>query len=879
MDSGTGAAVPGARRPAAGEDGGAPFLEMRVHGVSNTPPADLLGMPKVRPADDVPVVVAGDARTGFYRAPSPDARDAGVTVEVYSWGQLTSGMRAVKDIQRALWTLLLPFMLGNLAFHARPDIPADPKDETPLSRSGVSAFLVRLLCLSLTVFVVLGTAGVGVDLFAWQCVDRECLGQIPGPWEFLDTGWWHVGGRALVVGLLAPFLILGVIGLLTWRSYHYEAVVPTRRPDPDAPRPTHPMADPYYWSGEGQVRRLSVVHLTAGAAAAIVVPVAAVNVLDKPDGARGWAALAVIAGVAAVLALAVIALALPYVTRRGGDPTIGRYGWTMVFLAAATVVAGVLFLLLPEGGPNLAAMRPPDGCAEDATIAGCGTDRSLPGYDWIVAWFATGQFLLILAIAGVSRAGRRTLWVPALGAVLVFAGNLWSDGRTWGDNPRWGIPAAPPELHTYHFAAPIMLVVAVVTLCWPASDAVRAMADHKRGARLAWGGRGPAILAGLGWALALGYTAGLHYWVTDRLNRGATPTGQSSISPPVTMMWTGLAIMVALTFMLIGGVVTYRAFRRLRDTYLYAVDPDLSPHELRRARDVTTFQAVHDLVGMKVLRIVGWLAVSGLLCAVAGTSAVMSNRRPVDTDPQGAELILKAVVDVGDRLATLLPVLIAALGALVYRSDNVRRWVGVIWDVGVFWPRAAHPLGPPSYAETAVPQIQTRTRGLLFPTDPASAHPDRVVLAGHSQGSVILAAAILQMGEDVRRRVYLFTFGCQLTRLYGRVFPAHFGPARIRELSKALRVEADPRWTNFHRRTDPIGWQVDADQREIRVSDPTALRPNNGEVLDPPIRNHSGYPDAGEYRTERERVLSALVPEPPGAALPPDAVLAPHAVG
>jgi hypothetical protein len=135
------------------------------------------------------------------------------------------------------------------------------------------------------------------------------------------------------------------------------------------------------------------------------------------------------------------------------------------------------------------------------------------------------------------------------------------------------------------------------------------------------------------------------------------------------------------------------------------------------------------------------------------------------------------------------------------------------------------------------------------------------------------------MGEDVRKRVYLFTFGCQLTRLYGRVFPAHFGPARIRELSRALRVEADPRWTNFHRRTDPIGWQVDADQHEIRVSDPTALRPDNGEVVDPPIRNHSGYPDAGEYRTERERVLSAPVPEPPGAAPPPDAVLVPNAVG
>ena len=53
----------------------------------------------------------------------------------------------------------------------------------------------------------------------------------------------------------------------------------------------------------------------------------------------------------------------------------------------------------------------------------------------------------------------------------------------------------------------------------------------------------------------------------------------------------------------------------------------------------------------------------------------------------------------------------AGLGLLVYRNDTVRRSVGVLWDIGTFWPRAAHRLAPPSYAERAVPELQTRVAG------------------------------------------------------------------------------------------------------------------------------------------------------------------------
>src|SRR6476661_1654603 len=104
-------------------------LELRVHGVSNTPPADVLGLrPEPGDAGPQPWLVAGDSTTGFYRSTAPPPDEA-VTVEAYSWGQLTSGARTAKDVERALWTLLLPFTLANLALHARPEIPADPQRE------------------------------------------------------------------------------------------------------------------------------------------------------------------------------------------------------------------------------------------------------------------------------------------------------------------------------------------------------------------------------------------------------------------------------------------------------------------------------------------------------------------------------------------------------------------------------------------------------------------------------------------------------------------------------------------------------------------------------------------------------------------------------
>ncbi|NLU76940.1 hypothetical protein HCA58_00730 [Micromonospora sp. HNM0581] len=870
---------------------GGRILELRVHGVSNTPPAETLGL-TAEPGDEPPQprLVAGGPVTGFYRLPNAAPRDP-IVVEAYSWGQLTSGARTARDIERALWTLLLPFTLANVALHARPGIPADPKTERLASRSGVAAWLIRLFCLTLTGTPVLAMTGVGIDLIGWQCVDEACLSRIPGPWGFLANAWWQQGGRALAVGLTVPLAMIAVLGLVTWRTYQYEAVMPAdpttnpaarRTPPPadvdvplgqpmqdpspatePAPEPlANPLQDPTFWWGEGQLRRAAVLHLCIGTVVAAAVPLGTVSVLDPPHGARAAVTWSAVAAFTAVVAITLVAIGRPFLSRRDGATPLGRWSIAVIVLTGIGLTGTFVVLLLPDttAGVTFVDLRPPVGCEQDPTQPGCLTDRSLPGFDRVVAWLGTGQLLLLIAIGATARSGRRGGATSAVAALLIVPGAAWCHG--------W-LPAAPPApIALWQLVLPL-LALASIGLLLPRTRPTKIKQPLEPHTDLAWHGRAPAVIAGFGWLLCLAYSTGVLYWVTNLLNDGDATGERPLVVPPTPVTWAGLAFAAALLILALIGVravVLFHLLRRREYAQLAARSDQLSAHDLRRARDVSSHQALHRLVGEHALRLTGWYASALAVLAIVACAAVLAWPLPANTTTGGAVVVMNSVADLGDALLGWLPVAVAAVGMLVYRKNTIRRSVGVVWDVGTFWPRAAHPLAPPSYAERAVPELLTRSAGLIALAEHDPRRVDGIILSGHSQGTVICTAVILQMPNRWRHRIWFFSYGCQLTRLYGRVFPAYFGPDRLPVLAEALaRPGGGTRWTNFWRDTDPLGWPVTAGERDIAVIDPEALHPSDGEIADPPIRSHSGYPDAAEFQRERSRVawlLRRAVPSP-----------------
>jgi hypothetical protein len=164
-----------------------------------------------------------------------------------------------------------------------------------------------------------------------------------------------------------------------------------------------------------------------------------------------------------------------------------------------------------------------------------------------------------------------------------------------------------------------------------------------------------------------------------------------------------------------------------------------------------------------------------------------------------------------------------------WRNLGARRHIGVVWDISTFWPRAYHPLAPPSYAERAVPELQLRLRRLHD-------SGERVVIAAHSQGTIIAAAALVQShARKADDLVALVTFGSPLTTLYGWAFPAYFNQEVLHQLTPLGGTEVTRlyAWRNTYSPTDYIGRDIATGQpaepvkrKATRPRDPVVhLRP------------------------------------------------------
>jgi len=196
---------------------------------------------------------------------------------------------------------------------------------------------------------------------------------------------------------------------------------------------------------------------------------------------------------------------------------------------------------------------------------------------------------------------------------------------------------------------------------------------------------------------------------------------------------------------------------------------------------------------------------------------------------------LASVVNEGlaSSILTALPIVCVIFLQRAIRQPTTRRTVGAIWDVTTFWPRAFHPLAPPSYAERAVPELIIRVRGLLN-------RGHRVILLGHSQGAVLVAAVAAQLAsltESARNRLSVITYGNPIAPLYMRWFPVYMNEHAIAAAQAAHAGERGLRWINFFRRTDPIGRELFT-QRTGSPPITTDPRATDYWLADPPIDHH-----------------------------------------
>ncbi|MGW1358998.1 hypothetical protein ACWCQP_16430 [Streptomyces chartreusis] len=764
-----------ADRGTSAASGGA-ALELLVHGVGGTTPQEMLDDPRT-------VRITGDNTAAvFRRADDVDAEDRPddqreqPVPEAYVWCNLTSGNSA-----RALWLLLLPFMVVNLAHWMRPAT----RDRTRTVR--LYGLLVRLAGLTLTVLLVAAACEVALDLAAWQCAGTRACAERHSWLGFLsptvsDGGWWSDPGRRLALAAVVPAGLTGLLWYLSRRTWSaYESQQPmTREAEPDEESGGTSLGRPGFWYGRRLVARLRAAHTAAG-----LLTVAA----------------------------AVASAAARFDRRPGGPALLDTLGWAL----DAAIVA----------------------CAAAAVWVVCRRGRSENRLDRELDEHLVRRLplaaLVLLTLALVYAGWDRPGWT--------------STGRLPGD-PTFGAIA--------FFQGLLVIVLAVV-----AHVLHRTQPDPRAAMR---GLGGPAV-AMLACALGGVMSGGVAQRVADWLDG----TGASIVGPPVLLTWQASVIppLLVLLLLLCGGL-GWRAWR-LRRTELGNVEVDYvgEPRDTARTRRIATTRAMATLTDRAPLVVAVTSTATLLLGAGALVGALTTDKTPSEA-AGGTYAFVHGGAETAQALGSWLIgfgfILFVTWGRRAYKDASARRTIGILWDVGTFWPRAAHPFAPPCYAERAVPDLTWR-----MATWTRAGEGRRLVISGHSQGSVLAAAAAWQLTPADRKRVALLTYGSPLERLYGRWFPAHFGQDALTQLHDEVDC-----WRNLYRPTDPIGGPVrlpgdcgpTVDREALK--DPLAYGRTPEHPLPAPILGHGDYQADPAFAKERELLLARLRPELPAQRPEPE---------
>lgn len=866
-----------------------PMVEIRVHGVSGTPPRDMLDDPH-------PLAVGGDDVARFYRRrPGLGSVRPARIIEAFHWGRMTAGSSS-----KALWLVLVPLALINVARFTLPmRAPTDPPDPTaagsapapgaasgaasgaaqPTKETGkgarqVAEGVLRLLGLALTLMLLYTVTASAIDLIAWQC------GGTP---RCLDTNGWlpfaKDGGTPYALRLLPALLAPAALILLFWWFGRLVYLYPPA----DTTGGTHAMpagrwrdgvgslGATWFWEPTPRTANLKVLHTTAGMALLTWLLAASTAGAPFPD---------LRADPLPDLPVLVLKIA----------------SWVAIVLlglAALAVAIGSEQLNRTEGE----SFRP-DASGRDPF--------DLPVPLALLRWLTL--IVLVVAAAAAAWVG----WRPAHG----------------GGGTLPGFDAAGELLYTV--AALLLLVFLVATVALAART--RPLRDVPRAYRPLWSGLAGPVVASVATLLAAGFTAGTIVQVARVLGTPAPPTFPCTTAAcpavPITVpavQWVTVAgwalaaaavlltvVVIALRTVLTG---TGAATAAIQEQYEEPVPERTGARIARQWRTASLkYQAPHLIL---VLAIAGGVvtaaqAVPGIARTVHALTGARWRTPPeswMQTIGTRDTAVAVFLTEAGAWVVTGIITGLVFIGVRSFRSPDWRRRVGVLWDLVSFWPRHAHPLVPPPYGGRAVLALAARVRDW-------EARPGHtaVLLAGHSQGSVIVTAATSHLlaneeapgaGDDsLTNRLHLLTYGSQLLWAYSRLFPTYLGHRVLRGVYGGIHE----RWRNLYRWTDWLGapvlgypsaggltglnrptverpWTLLDGRsvtettgeptaayigRDVRLRDPMWIVPPEDHPV-AAMLGHSGYYDDPAYGEVVEELVTAPVPpgESPGVADPP----------
>jgi hypothetical protein len=227
------------------------WVELRVHGVSGTPPEELLARPHVLQVD-------GDDRSRFFHAVDAAghvlAAEDGHAVEGFHWGRYTSGSWI-----KAFWLILLPFGLVNASAFMLP-APHDA-DGVPFRFARAFRFValaaLRFLALLLTVLLSFATSLTLIDV----------VGSRWAPKQSFIPGWLDPAIPSIALALSGAFVLVLGGSALVGRVFGRRSGEPDQATAAgESGTAMTPFASSEFYRGDPDTLTLRGLHVAAGLA-------------------------------------------------------------------------------------------------------------------------------------------------------------------------------------------------------------------------------------------------------------------------------------------------------------------------------------------------------------------------------------------------------------------------------------------------------------------------------------------------------------------------------------------------------------------------------------------------------------------------------------